>query len=267
MPSPFPGMDPYIESQEWEDFHTRFVTEIGNSLVPYLRPRYEARIERRIYVARTTGEPARVLIPDVAVVKQNGGRRTEGTGTDDTQGTGVATLTRPQVVVEPVRCRLPLTEEHREAFLTIRRAGTKEIVTVLEVLSPDNKRPGHKGRRKYLRKREAVLDSPASLVELDLLRGGTRLPMEDPIPVGDYYAFVSRGREPLANVYAWSLRHAVPPLPVPLAEGDRDVPLDLQAVFTTVYDRAGYDYSLDYHSPLTPPLPAEDAEWAAALLT
>lgn len=29
----------------------------------------------------------------------------------------------------------------------------------------------------------------------------------------------------------------------------------------TVYERAGYDYSLDYTRPLEPPLRPEDADW------
>jgi Protein of unknown function (DUF4058) len=265
MPSPFPGMDPFIESQDWEDFHTRFVTELGNALVPRLRPRYETRIERRVYVARATGEPARIIIPDVAVLSRSGGALMPSEP-DQASAAATATLVETEVNVRPVRCRLPVVEEHREAFLTIRRTGTREIVTVIEVLSPDNKHRGHKGRRKYLKKRQAVLDSPASLVELDLLRGGARLPMGDPLPPGDYYALVSRDREPEATVYAWTLRQAMRTVMIPLTNGDPDVPLDVQAIFTTVYDRAGYDYSLDYRSSVHPPLSDNDASWAASML-
>jgi hypothetical protein len=265
MCCPFPGMDPYIESQEWEDFHTRFITEIGNTLVPRIRPRYEARIERRIYVSRTTGERARIVIPDVAVVQPERGRHSDMRN-HGAPASGVATLTRPEMAAEPVLCRLPLTEEHREAFLTVRRAGTKEVITVLELLSPENKRAGHKGHRKYLRKRQAIIDSPASLVELDLLRGGRRLPMEDPLPAGEYYAFVSRHQESVASVYAWTVRQPLPTIDLPLAQGEEEVPLDLQSIFSAVYDHAGYDYSLDYNSSLVPPLSPEDAGWSAALL-
>jgi hypothetical protein len=42
--------------------------------------------------------------------------------------------------------------------------------------------------------------------------------------------------------------------------------LDLQAIFTTVYDRAGYDYSLDYRHTLMPPLSEADQVWAQQLL-
>ncbi|MBW3539045.1 MAG: DUF4058 family protein [Planctomycetes bacterium] len=265
MPSPFPGMDPYIESQVWEDFHSRFVPELATALVPQLRPRYESRVERRVYVARTTGEPGSIIIPDVAVLMRHG-THPPSRDIDSSGGPAVAVETEAEVAVRPVVCQLPRLRERRETFLTIRHCGTLEVVTVIELLSPDNKQPGHKGRRKYLRKRNAVLDSPVSLVELDLLRGGARLPMDDPLPVGDYYAIVSRGLKFEADVYAWSLRQRLPPIPIPLADDDPDVLLDLQAVFTTFYDRAGYDYMLDYVSPVHPPLSADDAEWAAELL-
>jgi len=136
------------------------------------------------------------------------------------------------------------------------------VVTVIETLSPGNKRTGGDGRREYLRKREEVLGSDTHLVELDLLRGGQRLPMLVPLPAGDYYAIVSRGyRRPRAEVYAWTLRDPLPVIPVPLAKGEPDVPLDLKSAVDTVYDRARYDLSLDYTQALVPPLSEEDRKW------
>jgi hypothetical protein len=85
-----------------------------------------------------------------------------------------------------------MPERVREAFLTIRERETMEVVTVIEVLSPGNKQAGSDGRREYLRKRRDVLLSATHLVELDLLRGGERLPTIEPLPPGDYYAFVCR---------------------------------------------------------------------------
>jgi hypothetical protein len=99
-------------------------------------------------------------------------------------------------------------------------------------------------------------------VALDLLRGGERMPMGDPLPSGDYYAIISRSyRRPFCEVYAWTLRDPMPTIPVPLLKGDPDAVLNLQEIFTTVYERAGYDYSLDYTRPLEPPLRPEDADW------
>jgi hypothetical protein len=142
-----------------------------------------------------------------------------------------------------------------------------EVVTVLETLSPGNKRPGGDGRRKYIEKREQVLGSQSHLVELDLIRGGLRLPMATPLPLGDYYAIVSRrDRYPRADVYSWTFRHRLPTIPVPLKKGDSDVSLDLQAAFTSVYDRARYDLSLNYKAELQPPVARDDDAWVQTLL-
>lgn len=222
MPSAFPGMDPFLEAQEWEDFHATLNTVMREFLSPRLGPRYIVRIARRAYV---------------------------------------------ESAPEPFECELPMPEERRETFLLIRLRETMEVVTILETLSPGNKRPGGDGRREYLEKRETVLQSQAHLVELDLLRGGLRLPTVRPLPQGDYFAIVSRRqRRPKAAVYAWTIRDPLPTIPVPLKKGDPDVPLDLQDVFTAVYDRAQYDLSLNYEADLQPPLGEDNADWVRRLV-
>jgi hypothetical protein len=246
-------MDPFLESQEWEDFHTRFNTVIGERLAPSLEPRYGARVERRVYAEHLGGDaiPRRA---DVAVLWAGTGdvRAPAGRGTE---------------LIAPVDCLLPMPEERREAYLVVRDRETMEVVTVVATLSPANKRPGGDGRREYLDKREAVLQSQAHLIELDLLRGGSRLPMADPLPPGDYYAIVSRrNRRPRAEVYAWTVRGPLPSIPFPLKAGDQDVALDLQAVFTTVYDRARYHLSLDYRAQLVPAPEPALARWVAERL-
>ena len=157
---------------------------------------------------------------------------------------------------------VPMPDEQREAYLVVRDRETMEVVTVIETLSPANKRPGSRGRSEYLSKREMVFQSSTHLVELDLLRGGDRLPMTDRLPPGDYYAIVSREeRRPRAEVYAWPLLHALPTIPIPLKRGDADVSLELQTVFTTVYDRARYHLSVDYSAELDPPLDETVHQW------
>jgi hypothetical protein len=253
-------MDPFLESQEWEDFHTTLNTVVRESLSSRLEPRYVVRVERRVYVEsypddiRPSANPS-FFRSDAVVL-----------GTAETGG-GTAVSAGPATMVEPFECELPMPEERREAYLVIRFRETMEVVTVLETLSPANKRPGGDGRREYLQKREVILQSPSHLVELDLLRGGLRLPTTTPLRPGDYYAIVSRcQRRPRAAVYAWTIRDPLPSIPVPLKKGDPDVPLDLQAVFTTVYDRARYDLSLNYGAPLEPPLGQDAAEWVRRLV-
>jgi len=257
MPSPFPGMDPFIEGQKWADFHHECIAVIRESLVRYVRPRYEVSVEERIYIEHGPHERADLIRPDVTVSEQ---RASESASERPvTSGTAIA--------VAPVVLHVPMPERVREAFLTIRERETMEVVTVIEVLSPGNKRAKSDGRREYLRKREEVLLSYTHLVELDMLRGGERLPTIEPLPRSDYYAFVCRRqRRSQAEVYAWSLRQALPPIPVPLAGDDPDVVLDLQSLFTTVYDRAGYDYVLDYRRALEPLLNDADTAWVQQLL-
>lgn len=255
MPSPFPGMDPFIEGQEWEDFLHHLIEGLHAAIVPRVRPRYVVRVEKRVYVEHDPDALADVIRPDVAVVEREG-RELASEG-------GVATA----LAVEPVVLALPMPEPREEALLTVRHRDTKRVVAVIEVLSPGNKRRGSDGRRAYLEKREAVLQSDTHLVELDLLRAGERLPTIGPLPPADYYAFVCRARRrPRAEVYAWPLRRALPAIPVPLAGEDADVALDLQSIFSTVYDRAAYDYSLDYRGAPEPALSDADAAWAKQIL-
>jgi len=248
-------MDPYIESQIWTDFHSRFITDMSDALVPSIRPHYVARIEERVYLEHDQDTLKDYVRPDIAIVEQ------DHWSDSAWGGTATATAVAPEVMT------LPMPQQQTEAYLTIRKLETKEVVTVIELLSPGNKAVGSDGRQEYLDKREKILQSSTHLVELDLLRGGERLPVAGTLPAGDYYAWVSRSnRRPRVYVYAWPLRRPLPPVPIPLAGDDPDVMLDLQAAFSAAYDRAGYDYSLDYDAPVAPPLTETDEAWAQQTL-
>ena len=255
MPSPFPGMDPFIESQRWSDFHAQYIVVCREMLVQQVRPKYVVDIERYVYLTREdTDEVVKTIAPDVIAVESGHGWREEASADSAT-----ATL-------EPVTHRIPIPELG-QAYLVIRTLGKDPVVTVIELLSPSNKSPGT-GMAEYLAKRANVLRSTSNLVEIDLLRGGERLPTEDPLQPGDYYAFVTRShRMPEVDVYAWTVRDRLPRIPVPLADGDADASLDLQAAFTITYDRAGYDYSLRYGEDIQPALATRvDAEWLRSQL-
>ena len=248
MPSPFPGIDPFIEGQIWEDFHHGFIELIREALAREVRPGYVVRVEERIYVEHYPGDRSDPIRPDLALLQSD-------TVPPPRSGASAA-------VASPVILNLPVPQRRREAFLTLRTRHNMEVVAIIELLSPGNKRSGGDGRREYLNKRESILSSAVHLIELDLLRGGERLLTVEPLPPADYYAFVCRAdARPSALVYPWSLRQPLPVIPVPLGGEDADVPLDLQSVFTLLYDRAGYDYSLDYTLPVSPPLSAADAAW------
>lgn len=261
MPSPFPGMDPFIEMQEWDDFHPNFIMEVQAQLGPRIEPKYIVRIEKRLYFERTVDdapEPRsrQQRLPDVSVLQvREEARVPEG-------ATATATIS------EAEECVVPQGEERREYYLLIRGRESHEIVTVMELLSATNKRPKSDGRDLYLRKRQEILDGRSHFVEVDLIRGGQRMPIHTTRPLGrDYYAVVSRReRRPRATIYQWRLAEPMPTIAIPLVNGDPDVVLDLQAAFKNVYERARYNLSIDYDSPLVPAPTAEEEDWLRQML-
>jgi len=255
MPSPLPGMDPFLESQGfWQDFHTSLLTycrEVVNALLPV---HYVALIEERISLVDLTGEARLGFRPDVSIVREE-----RVTATPRDQGS-VATL-------EPVAVPLARKDldEVPERWIEIKRLPDLALVTVIELLSPTNK--SGLGRGQYLQKRRELLDQPVHLVEIDLLLRGQRLPMGGPLPPGDYYAFVSRAasRES-SDVYAWSIRRALPAIPIPLSPPDPDLSLDLATVVARAYDQGRYHRLIHYADPLDLPLNAEDQNWLRTLV-
>jgi hypothetical protein len=257
MLSPFPGMDPFLEHQVWADFHSDFIVALRAELMPRLRPRYVARVEERVYVIQEPEETVGSIRPDVSVWES--GSHEPGSGGFDASIT--ATL------VEPVTIPLAMPERVLETFLEIRLLDSRELVTVIELLSPTNKRSSSDGRREYLTKRDAVLSSSANLIELDLLREGRRLPMGKRLPPAPFYVIESRAaKRPLADVWPIPLRQPLPNIPVPLAGTDPDVRVDLQSLFASVYERAGYDYSVDYTRAASLRLSSLDEEWVRTRL-
>jgi len=155
----------------------------------------------------------------------------------------------------------------RERYLEIRdlRAHDK-VLTVLEVLSPANKRTGP-GRAAYLEKRLAILSSDTSLVEFDLLRAGERMPVLDAPQAPGYRVFVSPAdTRPDAELYPFTLRDPLPHFGVPVRTASDAVPLDLGAILATAYERGSFAQRLDYTSPPAPPLSTQDAIWTETLL-
>ena len=247
MTSPFAGMDPFIESQRWSDFHTDFIIRLRERLVPALHPDYFVNVEQAISLTRTDDSADRIVVPDLSIEES-------GVWTGGPEG-GTARA------VKPVTRTLPKPQTLKRPYLEVRSMQSREVVTVIEVLSPWNKNP-RGGRAEYLGKRDAYLQTPINLVELDLLRGGERLPTVEPLPRGDYFAFVCKGtRRMKAQVYAWPLNHPLPKIPIPLAPGDADVKLELQLAFNETYERAGYRYSLDYTTEVVPKLRPAERSW------
>jgi hypothetical protein len=248
MPSPLPGMNPHLESPElWSEFHSRMIVAIADALDTTLSQNYRVAVEKRIYL--TQGEETILIgIPDVAV-----------TATPQAS-TGVATA----VATEPRIVEIPLAEEVQERYLEIREISTSRVVTVIELLSPKNKRPGD-GRDAYSQKRQRIMLSQTHLVEIDLLRSGDPLPMIG-AATSDYRMLVSRSDcRPKAQLYAFNLRQSIPTIQVPLT-ADTAVTLDLQPLLHQIYDRARLALAIDYQKHPMPKLSPDDQDWLNAMI-
>lgn len=257
--SPFPGMDPYLESPDlWPDVHESLMAIFREQLTPLLAPKYVAELSTRIVIDRVLDDGlmgTRTVLPDVTVSQPvHSGTQT---------GAGVATA-----VIAPAILRLtvPMAVPTRLVTLYIRRREPDTLVTVIELLSPVNKRAGD-GRREYLEKRASYLNSAVHFVEIDLLRRWPRMPFGGDVPDSAYLAVVSTAHErPVCDAWPIELREPLPVLPVPLVPPDPPVPLDMGQALRTAYQRARYDLRIDYTAPPAPPLSPEDAAWATDLL-
>lgn len=253
MPTPFPGMDPYLEQPSlWPNVHASLIVALRDDLAPRLRPRYYVAVEERV-VQLGTDDLLFTARPDVAIAQEEAAR--------PNQRNAAAALEVAVVTVE-----LPLPDELHQRFLQIREAAGDQVVTVVELLSPANKRGG-KGRQDYVEKRLELLGTRTNLVEIDLLRAGQPMPMRGYGDSADYRLLISRApRRPRADLLPFGVRQPIPRFRLPLAPGDDEPEVDLNTLLHALYDRAGYDLQIDYGRAIEPPLAAEDARWADALL-
>lgn len=261
MGSPFPGMDPYLEGYLWQEFHDRLANQISMQLMPRLRPRYVALLEKRYVLDRPAlsiidvPQEGRVVYPDVHVVEAGERRLKERSPVYE--GT---TITVPAVELPGL-----LPEEVPVLSVEIRDVAARRLVTIVEILSPVNKRGV--GAQQYLERRWDILQTNTHLLEIDLLRGGQRIPFRQEVPPAHYYVYLSRaGRRPYSEIWPVTLRESLPTVPVPLLPPDEDVPLDLQQALTACYELVGYERLLDY-GEAPPVLSEEDSVWAEKQVT
>lgn len=259
MKSPFPGMDPYIEARGlWEDFHSHLIEKIYDTLADAVPANYVVRTTERSYISlvEAEGKETRSFQPDVSVATPG------SAGPAPARGENIA-VAEPETDTEGVPMIASVTEEFRESFVEIYyKEDDFQLVTCIEVLSPSNKRKGSDGWDVYLRKRQALMQGTANLIEIDLLRGGQKFPMLNPWPPCPYTLLVCRRvRAPHCRAYrAYSLK-PLPPLSVPLAIPDPDVALDLQPLLEGIYARSRYHLSIDYSTPCQPPLSDDENAW------
>lgn len=235
MPSPFPGMDPYLEHPElWPGVHHRLIVAIADLLSVGVRPKYSVSLEVRMYELNRESP----VKSEVAVASPT----------------------------KPINVTLPMPITVRQGYLEVKEVASREVVTALEILSPANKRTG-KGRDVYLAKRERILDSKTNFVEIDLLRSGEPMPILNKGISSDYRILASRGdRRPQADLYAFDLQNRISSFVLPLRSQDSEPVIDIQALLNNIYDVGGYDLKIDYAREPIPPLSEENSAWADAIL-
>ncbi len=258
MPSPFPGMDPYLELH-WGDIHSRLVAYSSDALNAVLPDDLVSRVEERVAIAPEEEDLTRFVIPDVLVSES----------APIVASSPTANAANVGVVADPI-VLLAQMEPRTERYITIIDAKTERLVTVIEFLSPTNKRRGE-SMRDYRSKRAELLEADVSVVEIDLVREGDWLALLRSYVLHSrhyttYRATIRRAEKPgRVELYRMPLRQKLALTPVPLRHGEQDVTLDLQEMINQSYLKGRYDRT-DYRRPCDPPLEGQDAEWANEVL-
>ena len=227
MPSPFPGMNPWMEAPElWPGVHAALISEIRSRLNSVMPARYFADVEERIILCDVDDPMIRLIVPDVTV------RESSAPVTTDSGSSATATIT-PALqahIAEP---------QFKERRIVIQTSDSKSIVTAIEILSPANKLKGSASRTSYLSKRRDLLQSEVHFIEIDMFRAGNHTEPAAGKGRADYLIWLSRSQD-RTNVDYWptTLESLLPTIPIPLLPGDADVPLNLQAVLHDVFDRS-----------------------------
>jgi hypothetical protein len=253
-------MDPYLEYPAfWSSFHTRLMVAIAEAIEPQLGPNYYVEVESRTYQSDDSEDDLLIGIPDAIVF--SGQSDQDSVDLPMEEEGRVATQPRPQKVVVP----MPL--EVTERYLEVREMVTDQVITVIELLSPKNKRTGE-GRSAYERKRRLILGSSTHLVELDLLRGGKPMTVRGARLESTYRILISRSSQrPTADLFSITLQQPLSSFPIPLKPGDSEPEVPLQSIFDQIYERARYASRIDYRQPVPPPALAEaDQQWVDTLL-
>jgi hypothetical protein len=259
-------MDPFLEkSPLFHELHTQMLSEAQKQLQPQVRPKYIAKLERHLSEGSVWGMEAGVLSldrkePDLTLLAA-----VESAPASESSGAlpaPTATATR-----ELDEDELELRKQRRIVIYV--NAVPRLAVTTIELLSPSNKESGCVGQARYLEKRASALHGGLQWVEIDLLRGGQRPPLNVDLPKKfDCLAYVAQAIPTGWHyfAYGWGLREPLPPLLIPLLGADQAL-LDLAACFRVAYDAIGADEEAGYASdPPLPRLRARDRRWTDALL-
>lgn len=247
MPSPFPGMDPYLEGYLWPDVHSALANKIRQLLTPRLKPRYVARLEISVIPDTDPSTEIGIMYPDVEIIKPKQSQEVSppSSGMAETTDVAAPPITEPVTLTRPGFATKIITVE-------IQDVAKNKLVTSIEILSPVNKR--EPGLTSYRRKREQLGQAGVHLLEIDLIRRGERpLNFYPHLPQADYLVTLTQAFENKLQVWPITLLEKLPVVAVPLLPPDADVPLELGAALTAIYDEAAYELSIDYTQSPPPP--------------
>jgi len=255
MPSPFPGMDPWLERpMAFPTLHNTLVTHLQSALKPLLPRGYMALSANRVWVDVQARRE-----PDVGVF----GPPEPAIG---------GTLAAPAGELLTLAAE-PLADPVEEPYLEVRSTEDDRLVTAIEVVSLSNKRPGETGRESYRQKQAEFRAGGVNLIEIDLLRAGphvTAVSRAELRAAGafDYHVCLSPADTPgRCLVAAFRLADRLPTIPVALDPGVGPVRLDLQAVFDRCYDDGPFaDLARYGRRDPEPPLTPEQKAWADGIL-
>jgi hypothetical protein len=252
-------MDPYLEAR-WRDVHASLVIYCRNELQPQVVPALRARVEERVVLDDPSrDDPHPVFYPDVRLVRRKIEPLTDPPPRSDT-------VVAEPLVVEAIR------EQATEGWVQIidPRDGGR-VVTVVEFISPVTKRRGL-NRDAYRAKQTHYEEAGVSLVEVDLLRAGSRVfkARADDTPDLSRFAYAACvyrawSKAERYEIYGFALRERLPGIRIPLRSGDRDAVLDLQKLIDQTYNDSAYN-DTDYQREPIPPLEEPDADWADQML-
>jgi hypothetical protein len=252
MPSPFPGMDPYLE-QHWADVHTALIGYIRDELQPQLAEDLIARMEEKVYVEDENETLLRG--PDVRVAELP----------VDWQAQQGSTSTA--VLDEPLLLQ-PIGDPIRQKSVLIYDSAGHRIITAIEILSPWNKTPG-KAVDEYLEKRKKYAGGKVNLIEIDLIRTGDWTKMIGSYVIPDhaltaYRVSIIEPGTPTVGLYPISLNSKLPTIKVPLRSQDTPARLNLQLLIEKAYTMGRYN-RIDYTKPCKPPFQGAEIDWAEAV--
>lgn len=255
MPSPFPGMDPWLEDPEvFPNLHERLTIAIQDAINAGLPPGYVATSRNRVWVDTELRRE-----PDVALFTRHPPPESaEGTATLP----GMVAIGRRRVS-DPVE----------EPYLEILSNKGKRLVTAVEVISLSNKKAGRKGRKAYQDKQKEYALGGVNLVEIDLLRTGphvsaiSRRRLQRHLGAFDYHvSVVLAGKRPNEHAAGIRLTDRLPAIGIPLDKGMTPVVIDLQPMLDDAYNRAKWTEFFSYRDPPDPPLTPEQQAWAEGIL-